>query len=687
MRIKSLGVQNFKALEQISMANTQDINVIVGPNAIGKSTLLEVIRLPKVLLAGRIQNEGQSVLVQMGALSPHHQVVGGTGLDIGSLANKPELPILLKLEITLSEEEVGVVNSEIHNIAFMLLHSETVNSSNEKVLDFTQYLSTKPGQEKLVEKINDAKTRLAAILPAQPITLELIMIGSQGLIRGTDVFNQSIITILDRRLPNHKTMFSMFPADRSFPQGEQPLQVGSADAQNQLMSHMAQPSTKYARLKQTIIHNILLAPEGRELIVNEFNLIFDNLLPGKKLAGINISPLGLIKILVHDIHKNKVFDIDQMSSGEKGLVLTFLFLRLTMQHGGVVLLDEPELHLNAAVQAKIIPFIIEHCIKPLSVQVFLCTHSPEIVKDAYDSERCGLFHLRAGNDLTPILKQDHHELFDVFDRLGSSPADVLFSRGNIYVEGDHDSQIFQAGYPRLLEGFQITQLGGRAEIEREVPIFQAEEKSGKLRKVQLFILDNDREKMSLKSTDLVKVKQLNRYCIENFLINADIMYDLILTHKGKDKPLESRGAFSGALKEIAFLQIPEIVMKIVYPALSPESPGIRNKDCEGRNFEIAADILLERLNVIKAFSLTFDQSKWKADFISACRAQQGELEVEWASKWITQCSGKVLIDDLYVRYEIHLKKVEFKKAIIKKMAEQATEEWNTLYGFLSPEIS
>ena len=405
------------------------------------------------------------------------------------------------------------------------------------------------------------------------------------------------------------------------------------------------------------------------------------------MAGINISPLGLIKILVHDVQKNKIFDIDQMSSGEKGLVLTFLFLRLTMQPGGIVLLDEPELHLNASVQAKIIPFIIEHCVKPLSLQVFLCTHSAEIVKVAYDTECCGLYHLRAGNDLTPILQQDHHELFDVFDRLGSSPADVLFSRGNIYVEGDHDSQIFQAGYPKLLEGFQITHLGGRAEIEREVPLFQTEERAGKLRKVQLFILDADRQKVSLKNTDLVKVKQLNRYCIENYLIHPDIMYDLILNHKNKEKTLESRGMFPDVVKQLAFSQISEIAMKEVYPTISPSSPGIRNDDCRGRSFEQAADILLARLNSISEFTSTFSAEKWKGTFMTACAKRQGELQIEWESNWKALCSGKKLITDLYVRYQIGLKNVEFKKSIITKMAEDKTEEWNMLYGFISPEIS
>jgi predicted ATP-dependent endonuclease of OLD family len=197
---------------------------------------------------------------------------------------------------------------------------------------------------------------------------------------------------------------------------------------------------------------------------------------------VKINQLGLLKILVYDSDQDKTFDIDQMSSGEKGLVLTFLFLRLSMQKGGVALLDEPELHLNAAVQTKLLSFIKTHCVDALSVQVFLCTHSPEIVREAFNLEECGLFHLRTGDDLTPILRQDQRELFEVFERLGVSPADVLFTRGNVYVEGEHDSQVLEAGFPAALNGFKVTGLGGRGEVERECPNLQAQEKAGRLTK-------------------------------------------------------------------------------------------------------------------------------------------------------------------------------------------------------------
>ena len=211
----------------------------------------------------------------------------------------------------------------------------------------------------------------------------------------------------DAFLPD-KTLYEFLSCDRAFPQGETPIQVGSADAQAQVQAHMSTPATKYARLKQTIVQNVMLSPQGRETLEREFNLIFDNLLPGKRLAGVSFNALGLLKVLVKEEASGRIFDIDQMSSGEKGLVLTFIFIRLTMEKGGVILLDEPELHLNAAVQAKIVPFLVEHCVKPLSLQAFVCTHSPEIVRTADPMETYAAYFIL---DQAAILHQYYSKIW------------------------------------------------------------------------------------------------------------------------------------------------------------------------------------------------------------------------------------------------------------------------------------
>lgn len=57
MHLRGLRIKNFRALEDVEVEFSNGINIIVGPNAIGKTTILEAIRMAKGLVASRSQNE------------------------------------------------------------------------------------------------------------------------------------------------------------------------------------------------------------------------------------------------------------------------------------------------------------------------------------------------------------------------------------------------------------------------------------------------------------------------------------------------------------------------------------------------------------------------------------------------------------------------------------------------------
>ena len=80
MRINSVQIKNFRGLKDISFDLPNRVTVIVGPNAIGKSSVLEAIRLTKVILAPSFYGEAQEVLKSLGGLiqSLEHPQAGHT---------------------------------------------------------------------------------------------------------------------------------------------------------------------------------------------------------------------------------------------------------------------------------------------------------------------------------------------------------------------------------------------------------------------------------------------------------------------------------------------------------------------------------------------------------------------------------------------------------------------------------
>ena len=105
MYISHLVIKNLRALEDIDCELSRRINVIVGPNAVGKTTILQACRLSKALLAPRTQQEIQQVLVSLGAASPHFP----QRVFLNSLARDLSRQIEIRCTYVLTDDEISVL--------------------------------------------------------------------------------------------------------------------------------------------------------------------------------------------------------------------------------------------------------------------------------------------------------------------------------------------------------------------------------------------------------------------------------------------------------------------------------------------------------------------------------------------------------------------------------------------------
>jgi ABC-type molybdenum transport system ATPase subunit/photorepair protein PhrA len=561
-------------------------------------------------------------------------------------------------------------------LALGLVRTQLGADGDQAQFSLTQYLSTRKGTTELARSTDAATEQLNKLATSCRLSLKLTISAKQNTFFGHDPFAQIAFALLDQRLPAQMAAISYFPADRAFPLGEVNIQIGSGDAAAQVQSHIGTPAAKYSRLKQTIVHGIITNQINKDWLATEFNYLLENLVPGKKLSGLSINQLGQLKVLIGDASTGKIFDIDSMSSGEKGIILIFLLIRHTLAEGGLLLIDEPELHLNPAVSKKVLPFLVEHCVKLQKLQAFICTHSPEILGAAFDREDTNLFHLRSGNDLTKVYRRDQAEMFEALRRLGASPADVLFSRGTIVVEGEHDAEILNEGFFDLVSGYKTTRAGGRSEVAKEIVNLQAAERRGEVKKPTLAILDLDGEPVAEKSTTLVRVLQWDRYCLENYLIEPDLLFDLI-REVATRKP-ESRGSFSGTLKPMAMQQLLPVAIREVYATMSPENPGIRGQDISGKNIEEISALLVARLLKIKDQTKSIDEKNWKMNFSGSVESKIKDLGDTWELDWAKRCSGKRLIQDLYREHQINIDPLTFKKRLIRQMRSDKTDGWRLI---------
>ena len=252
MRIQEIEIKNFRGLQDVHVRIDKLVNVLIGTNAIGKSTFLEAIRLAKTVLAPRYYGEGNAALVSLGVLNPHWQQPGGSGIDFSSIAGDFTRDVVIRVKIKLQSTELNHLDLNVEGIALTVMATEMLKpDDNSNQLAFTQFLSTDVGRNKLKDAKEDVQAKLKVLRATALVELRLTFDHRNKQVSGFDAFGQTLLIALDRFRPPNKTILTYYPADRTFPQGDVVVQLGAADMQNQIQAHLGIPASKYARLKIT----------------------------------------------------------------------------------------------------------------------------------------------------------------------------------------------------------------------------------------------------------------------------------------------------------------------------------------------------------------------------------------------------------------------------------------------------
>ena len=682
MYITNVRIRNFRGLEDIEFSPRAGINVLVGPNAVGKTSVLEAIRLTKALLAPRYRDETVQVLTSLGATTQHAMLFGAVQLDFGALAGVISSPLDVTLDIALSERDVGILNANIQGLVQALVRSRIGQERTATQLDLIQFMSSQEGRAQLQAAQKHILSYVEGVKTSKKITLGVnVQTNGQNLqINSKDTTAQLAFQTLEGACDPATALLVYFPADRALPSGEVNVQLGSADMQQQILSHLAQPAAKYGRLKQIIVNSHFLGKHGGEMIESRFNAIFGQLLPGKEFKGVQQKPTGNLSVLIKDVASGRLFDIDNMSSGEKGLILSFLLLQNGAARGGLALLDEPELHLNPAVCSRLIPFLHEQVVAPSDLQLFICTHSAEVLSSALHRDECSIFHLRTSKDVTPVDRRDKFELFEILRRLGLSSMDVVSWRGTIFVEGEEDIDLLSTGFADLLSAYQLKALGGRAEVEKEIQDLQQQEKKGDLQRLNVFIFDFDAKRTDLANTQLVRVLQWDRYCVENYLLDEGLLFDIV--NRYAENKIPSKGELRNMLRNLAMEQLTTEVVRNAYAPLEPKDCGLRIKELSGQSIEQCAELLFDRIEDAKNAIAGLDRASWVASFVEQCKETERSLREEWETNWKKHCNAKQVFKALQARQKIKVALSQVKLDMIKEMKLAKSEDWRVMESLI-----
>jgi len=665
-------------LEEIDIDLGSRVNVVVGPNAIGKTTLLEAIRLAKAIVAPRSPSESAQALFALGAALPYNP----QRFIPSAIARDPRLGVEIRCRYQLNQIELDKLVAALPELVTdFTLRSASQNFQNAGLN--VAFLSSPGGRAALSAAEKELSGVVEAVRGGQrDLFLDLRFDPASVRFNSADPVGGMIFAFLDGHNLPSQTVFSYFPADRALPPGEQPVQLGAADAAQQIESHAAQPQLKYSRLKNTIFSAVVASKEEGVELEKEFERIFTGILRGRRLVKVGVNQVGLLSISVEDIESGRTFELDGMSSGEKGLILTFLLIRRSVVDGGIILLDEPELHLNPAVCKDLLPFLIDNYVNQKDLQIIVCSHSPEILAGAFENDECSLYHLVSEKVISKINYKDEDEILQALTRLGTSESEGLLYKATVFVEGEEDVDLLEIGFGELLRRYKIKDLGGRREVERQIKQLQEAERRGVKLSPRYFIFDRDGLPTDLTSTEIVKVLQWDRRCLDNYVIDLDVLADLLKDADTLKNPLANQGEVIKVLRELATSQIAEFVARRVYASYQFDDPGIRAIEIRGKPVEQIADVLVTRLAQIKGQIGSTDTAEWKSEFIRKAEEGRQEETLVWEGRWQDLCDGKRLFEDLFRRLAFKTSLTKFKKRVMLEMKGRQTANWRVVESLL-----
>jgi len=245
MKIKKVHIVNFRKIKDISFECVDTINTIVGPNGIGKSSILDAIRLIKAILLPTSDNEAQVTLQFMGLFSP-----SSGDLLHESICGDPRKETVIDVHFEISKEEIGFVNNNLSSFNIFRLQNQLGRNIGSR-LNLVGYLSSPQGRSQLNAMNLNSKEELKKFSGAKVAHVKLSINKSD--IDGYEGFNQELISFLLKSPVFSETLFTVFSADRSFPTGEINISLHKDFIEKLIQINKSENSKEWTELSTVLI--------------------------------------------------------------------------------------------------------------------------------------------------------------------------------------------------------------------------------------------------------------------------------------------------------------------------------------------------------------------------------------------------------------------------------------------------
>ncbi len=391
MRLRAVHIENFKGIELFDVTDLADLVMIAGPNGCGKTCVLDGIRLLKSVYGGYFANEWQTWFgeFQINIAEPE---------GVLRLFRDRSRSLKISAEIELADDECVYIDSNAEEMLRPIIWEQvlgrTVGLSRMSVSaeELSQHGQT------VSDRVKSGAAQLKAGVVERRHTVTLEITTEPQIVVTPDLVIQ---TIFQTYLPNDIGVIDYHSSTRVYEReaiGQVNLGLENLTQQRRQYS-LYNLREKYRNVKTELAANYVMGIIARESghstvpdINDTLNELFRVFFPGKQYIGPVPQPDGKLSFPVR-VESGGEHDIDELSSGEKELLYGYLRLRNSAPRNSVILLDEPELHLNPGLQQGLPDFYHVNLGRALGNQLWLVTHSDSLLRQAVGNPNYSVFHM------------------------------------------------------------------------------------------------------------------------------------------------------------------------------------------------------------------------------------------------------------------------------------------------------
>ncbi|TDQ38392.1 ATP-dependent nuclease [Aureibacillus halotolerans] len=614
MKIRKLKIRNYNAIRYIEMSDIPDFVVIAGPNGVGKSTIFSAIK------------EFQRIIKRIYTNDLKYGISRRIDFSKQSPFSDEHQKGDLEITFELSNKEKDFIKTEKNQITGKLDFDDISNCRFDNELG---ELLINGSQFSLINHIHANRTLTSK--SNKEISLN-------SLARFDDIEDTPVRY---RRRYENDALF------------------------DRVKDYLA------AIYFDDLIKAVETGKIGNEL--EELVKVINSYIKPKQFMGVKRDTSGLTFPVKYD---ELIHDIDELSSGEKEIVMVFVNLKWIQAESYIFLYDEPELHLNANLEK-----LLSSHLKQLqgNNQIWLATHSYEILDSANYKEVFQIVHHTGENQIFRLISDE--DKFETLKSLGASVGLQLISQKVIFVEGKTDKEFFQLlfdDYKEQLSFVQSTGINNLMRVSNAVVDLLTEASKASdfyLVRDKDFLVTSQIEELQIKLNQ--KIHVLAKYHIENYFLNGNAILTVI----------ESMGidTFTHAddieykLKEIADSQKEDVIAQWIAFELHEE---IRKFDFNvgGNNLEerlkdrVSAQC--ERINDILDSTRIVKKLNEKKDFINE----------NWDNIWRDFPPGRDILKEFVNKFVEGIKYDRFIHLLVRESIRQNIPEVDDLKKTILSEI-